>query len=106
VGDVWFYYGARFGEFENSEEFLASEVEARPASGASYLALGDHYRDTKVYARAIEEYNHALQIDPALAEAHNRLAEIYSAQGKPNEATAHLRQALQLWAVVQNQTRP
>ncbi|HYP06633.1 MAG TPA: tetratricopeptide repeat protein [Bryobacteraceae bacterium] len=106
VGDVWFYYGARYGEFANSEEFLASELEGRPASADSYLSVGDHYRDAKNYARALEEYNHALQINPRSPHAHNRLAEIYIEQNKPAEAQQHLRQAIQLWSELQDARVP
>jgi tetratricopeptide (TPR) repeat protein len=106
VGDVWFYYGARYGEFTNSEEFLASELEGRPASALSYLSVGDYYRDSKAPAKALEEYNHALQLDSRSAEAHNRMAEVLALQNKPADAREHLRQALQLWSELQDQRVP
>ena len=106
VGDVWFDYGSRYGEFVNSEEFLASEIEGRPASAASFLALGDHHLRAKALPRALEEYTHALQMNPKSAEAHNSIAEVYTGQNKPAEARDHLRQALQLWLELQDQRVP
>ena len=106
VGDTWFYYGARYGEFVDSEDFLASEVEGRPASANSYLALGDHHRDAASPAKALEEYGRALQLDPKSAEVHNRMAEVYAAQNKKAEAQEHWRKALGLWAEMQDRRVP
>jgi len=105
-GDVWFYYGARFGEFTGSEDFLASELEGRPASAASFINLGNHYSNSKEPAKALEEYTRALQLDPNSAETHNRMAEIYASQNKAAEAQEHWRQALRLWNEIQNRRVP
>jgi cellulose synthase operon protein C len=102
VGDTWFYYGSRYGEFTNSEDFLSSEVEGRPASANSYMALGDYYSDAKSSTRAMEEYGRALQLDPKSAGVHNRIANVYASQKKMAEAQAHWRQALSLWSEMQD----
>ena len=60
----------------------------------------------KALAKALDEYAHALQMNPKSAEAHNRMAEVYAAQNKPGEAREHLRQALQLWSQLQDQRVP
>lgn len=102
VGDVWFYYGARYGEFTNSEEYLASEMEGRPASANSYVALGDYYRARKEDSKALEEYGRALQLDPSAAAVHNVIAEIYAAQKKSDQALRHWREAIRLWTEAQD----
>lgn len=105
-GDVWFYYGARFGEFTNSEDYLASELEGRPASAEPYVRLGDYYRDAKAPVKALEEYARALQIDPSSAETHNRIAAILVSQNRLAEAQSHWQEALRLWAELQDRRVP
>ena len=48
------------------------------------------------WARAIEEEQKALELDPNLASAHEMLAHIFSSLGKHEEALAEARQANQL----------
>ena len=106
VGDVWFYYGARYGEYTNSEDYLASELEARPASASPYVALGDYYRENNADGKALEEYARALQLDPSSADIHSSMAEIYSAQKKADQAMQHWREAIRLWSEAQDRRVP
>jgi tetratricopeptide (TPR) repeat protein len=106
VGDTWFYYGARYGEFTNSEDYLSAELEGRPASASPYVALGDYYRSMKADSKALDEYARALQLDPGAADVHNSIAEIYAAQKKPDQALEHWRHAIRIWAALQERRVP
>ena len=101
VGDVWFYYGARYGEFTNSEDYLASELEGRPASASPYATLGDYYRESKADEKALDEYSRALQLDPSAADVHNSMAEIYAAQKKHGRRRWNIgAKRLRLWSEI------
>src|SRR5262249_16191898 len=64
AGNVWFYYGARYGEYlsvtklGSAEDFLAAELEQSPGTASAYFALAEYYADSGDIPRAITEYNH------------------------------------------------
>jgi hypothetical protein len=66
AGDIWFYYGARYGEYlsatkqEGPEGFLPAALEQSPASSDAYLALADYYAESGDFRAAIGDYNHTL----------------------------------------------
>jgi predicted Zn-dependent protease len=83
AGDIWFYYGSRYGEYlaatkhPGSEDFLPAELEHTPASGDPHLSLGDYYLDQGNNRSAIEQYNYALELSPASTAVHDKLAIAY-----------------------------
>jgi len=94
AGDVWFYYGSRYGEYlrDTSQggpaDFLPSELEHSPASVDGYLSLGDYYLDQSEARKAIEEYGYVLELFPGRIDVHDKLALAYYKDRNRAEAIA------------------
>ena len=94
AGDVWFYYGARYGEYLADmkqgapEDFLPAELEHRPASSSGYETLADFYMSNGDARSAIADYNHTLELSPGLAGVHDRLALAYFKDGNKEQSIA------------------
>jgi cellulose synthase operon protein C len=94
AGDIWFYYGSRYGEYlrhtkqSTPEDFLPSELEHSPASVDGYLSLGDYYLEQSDTRRAIEQYGYVLELAPARVDVHDKLALAYSKDKNRTEAIA------------------
>lgn len=94
AGDIWYYYGGRYGEYlgaskqDNPEDFLPATLEQSPASAQGYLALGDYYAEIGDTRAAIADYNHTLELQPGRADIHDHLAMVYFKQGARSEALA------------------
>jgi predicted Zn-dependent protease len=99
VGDLWSYYGSRYGEFldnqklTNASDYLPAGVEQSPASFNRYASLADYYCETGNLRAAIENYQYALQLSPARPDLHDRLAVAYSKDGRTSEAIAEWKRA-------------
>ena len=100
AGDLWFYYGSRYGEYLNSasqqtaEDYLPAMVETAPGRSSAYFTLADYYREGREMEAALREYRHTLELNPADAGAHRRMAEILWDQGRTDEAVSHWETAL------------
>jgi Tfp pilus assembly protein PilF len=111
AGDLWFYYGSRYGEYlavtkqPNADDYLPAALEGTPANGSAYFELAEYYRESGAPDRALEDYDHALQFNANRGDVHSRIAEILWSQGKRDEAKAHWKQAFQMFAVQQDQRR-
>lgn len=94
AGDIWYYYGGRYGEYlgstpqNDAEDFLPAVLEQSPASASAYLALGDYYAESGQTRAAIAEFNRTLELQPGRADIHDRLAVAYFKQGARAEAIA------------------
>jgi predicted Zn-dependent protease len=94
AGDIWYYYGSRYGEYlgatkqDNPEEFLPAALEQSPASVSGYLELADYYAENGDTRAAIADYNHTLELAPGRADIHDRLAVAFYKQGARGEAVA------------------
>jgi tetratricopeptide (TPR) repeat protein len=94
AGGIWFYYGSRYGEYLGSTEqgdaeaFLPAAVEESPATAANYLTLADYYMGVGDTKRAIEEYEHTLDLAPGHADVYDDLALAYYKQGDRAAALA------------------
>jgi predicted Zn-dependent protease len=94
AGDVWFYYGSRYGEYLADmkqgapEDFLPAELEHSPASSSGYETLADFYMSNGDARSAIADYHHTLEISPGLAGVHDRLALAYLKDGNKAQAIA------------------
>ena len=94
AGDVWFYYGSRYGEYLGDlkrgtpEDYLPAGLEQSPATWAGYEGLADYYAESGDARSAIEDYQHALELSPGQAAIHDRLALAYYKDGKRAEALA------------------
>jgi predicted negative regulator of RcsB-dependent stress response len=92
AGNVWFYYGARYGEYlsithsGNPEDYLPATLEGSPASSDAYFTLADYYRDAGQPDAALEDFAHALELNSKRGDAHDRRAQILWQQGKQEEA--------------------
>jgi Flp pilus assembly protein TadD len=107
VGDPWFYYGSRYGEYlaakgaPGGEDYLPAMLEGAPADAQHYSALADSYAERAITARALEQYAHALELDPNLGRAHDRSAVLLWSQGQRDRAIAEWRAALAAFGRVQ-----
>jgi len=94
AGGIWFYYGSRYGEYlggtkqGDAEDFLPGVVEESPATPANYLTLADYYMGAGDMKRAIEEYEHTLDLAPSRADVYDGLALAYYKQGDRAAALA------------------
>ena len=94
AGDVWYYYGSRYGEYladmkqGSPEDFLPAELEHSPASSSAYETLADFYMAKGDARSAIADYNHTLELSPGLAAVHDRLALAYYKADNKEQAIA------------------
>ncbi len=100
AGDIWFYYGSRYGEYlgvmkqGTPEDYLPALLEQSPATAAGYLALADYYFESGNSRVAISDYSHTLELTPGRADVLDRLALAYYKQGSRSEALAQWKLAL------------
>jgi Tfp pilus assembly protein PilF len=108
AGGIWYYYGARYGEYlaedrsAEADAWLPATVEAAPADAGAYFALGTWYEGAGGDARAIAEYEDALQLDANRGDAHNAIARILWREGRHDDAVARWKQALAAFDRSQN----
>jgi len=77
--------------------FVNSEIEVlKGLSGSSYFALGDSYRKTGQYDKAISEYQKGLRINPYYDKVYNNLAGIYLEKGQYDTAVNLLKKAIRI----------
>src|SRR5439155_1257924 len=106
AGDLWFYYGTRYGEFlrltgqGNPEDYLPAELEHTPGRAAAYFALAEYYETDKDLDKALADFANTLELDPLRGDAHDRMARILWRQGKPEDAKQHCKAALEAFARV------
>jgi Tfp pilus assembly protein PilF len=111
AGDVWFYYGSRYGEYLGTihqgspEDYLPAALEGAPARASAYTDLADYYRDARDPAHALEEYEHALELAPDRGDLHDRVALLLWDQGKHDAAAERWKTALQTFIRAQNAGR-
>ena len=102
AGNTWFYYGSRYGEWlgtahaGDSEDFLPAQLEESPGSASGYIAEAEYYVEAGKIDRAIEDYNRTLELAPARADIHDRIAVLYWRQQKRGEAMEEWKKALEL----------
>jgi tetratricopeptide (TPR) repeat protein len=93
-GDIWFYYGSRYGEYlgvtkqGTPDDYLPALLEQSTATSAGYLALADYYAESGDTRAAIGDYNHTLELTPGRVDVLDRLALAYYKQGSRSEALA------------------
>ncbi|HSA91682.1 MAG TPA: hypothetical protein VLE48_01615, partial [Terriglobales bacterium] len=108
AGDVWFYYGSRYGEYQwaarapDAEDYLPAMLEGTPANTDAYLTIAGFYRDTQQWERALADYDHALELSPRRGEAHLEAARILWQRDRGAAALERLRAALLAFDEQQN----
>lgn len=96
---AWLNLGRlQFETTDYPEALLSLEraVELEPDLAEAHLLLGEVYLQLKRGSQALTHFNRCLELDPEeMAEAHLRLAALYSAAGYRDRAVAELRLFLQ-----------
>jgi len=104
AGDVWFYYGSRYGEYlavtkqASSEDYLPAMLEATPGRSDAYFTLAEYYREGGEPDQALVDYGHALELNSRRGEARDRMAQILWKQGKHDDAIAQWKLALKAFS--------
>jgi tetratricopeptide (TPR) repeat protein len=107
AGNVWFYYGARYGEYlsrignASAADYLPSSVERSPGDPNAYLQLGDFYADSGQRAQALAQYDNVLQLDSDRGDAHDHAARALWSERKRADAIARWRAAIAAFERVQ-----
>ncbi len=102
AGNTWFCYGSRYGEWldvtrtGDPEDFLPAQLEQSPATASGYITVAEYYADSGKLDRAVEDYDHTLELAPARADIHDRVAVLYWRQQKRTEAVAEWKTAFEL----------
>jgi tetratricopeptide (TPR) repeat protein len=98
-GNDWFYYGSRYGDYQDTthkgdpEDYLPAILEQSPGAAASYLVTASYYADAKNLPLAAADYERSLELDPEQPGVRERLAMIFVAQGRSSEAIAEWKRA-------------
>ena len=101
AGDVWFYYGSRYGEYlamarrGDPEDWLPAQLEHTPGQSSAYSDSASYYEEIGDLTHAIEDYQHALELSPKKVDAHDSLANIYWMQKHKDQALSEWRLALE-----------
>jgi cellulose synthase operon protein C len=108
VGSVWFYYGARYGDYlasggsGDAEAWLPASLEGSPQNPGAYMTLGDSYAQRTETAKAITQFEHALELDPDRGDAEDHIARLLWSQGRRPEAIARWKSALAIFLRIQS----
>jgi len=104
AGDLWFYYGGRYGEYlaaikqAGSEDYLPAIVEATPGRSEAYFTLAE-------YSGSVSDYQNALELNPTRADVHDRLAVIASKQGRSTDAVREWKLAFASFSQMMDRSR-
>lgn len=104
AGDLWFYYGGRYGEYlaaikqAGSEDYLPAIVEATPGRSEAYFTLAE-------YSGSVADYRSALELNPGRADVHDRLAVIASKANRPDDAVREWKLALAAFSQMMDRSR-
>jgi hypothetical protein len=94
AGDVWFYYGSRYGEYldggnnPRAGDFLESELEHTPGNPDVYLRLADYSNEANRKDAALVDYQHSLDLRRDQPAVLDRIATIQWNAGRHPEAIA------------------
>lgn len=81
-----------------AEAAYVAYLDERPSSAYGWTRLGTVRLARDNAQGAIDAFREALRFYPSYPEAHLRLAQTFTKQGKPDAARTHLDQALAAWA--------
>jgi tetratricopeptide (TPR) repeat protein len=80
------------------ESLLTKSIELDPTLAEAQLQLGNFYSDQSKYAEAISHYQHAIELNSDLADAHYRLGQAYVRTNEKDRAQQELQLYQQLRA--------
>jgi cellulose synthase operon protein C len=102
AGDIWFYYGGRYGEYlgsvikqANAEDFLPAMLERSPSAASGYFDLAEYYADNGELPRSIAEYERALELAPGMVAARDRYAVMLWRSSRRADAIAQWKRVYQ-----------
>lgn len=104
AGEVWFYYGSRYGEFldavkdRDADDFLPSGLEHAPENPQAYVQLADYSAQMGRADAALADYQHALELKPDQPAVWNRIATVDWQQGRKADALSAWNSAIRLLA--------
>jgi tetratricopeptide (TPR) repeat protein len=107
AGSVWFYYGARYGDYlslagsSEASAWLPARVEAAPGNPDAYIALGETYAASGQVSNAIAQFEYAIELDPDRGDAQSLIARMLWQQGRRPEAIARWKSALAVFLNIQ-----
>lgn len=84
------------GWMEKARAACDQAVANSPRLAEGYTCLGNVYRTTGEYERAIAQFQNATALDPTSDETFRGLADVYQKLNKPGEAEATFRKAISL----------
>ena len=94
AGEVWFYYGSRYGEYLDEEKdaqaegYLEAELEHTPQSANAYVQLADYSAGVGRADYALADYQHSLELRSNQPAVLNSIANIEWKQGRQADALA------------------
>jgi tetratricopeptide (TPR) repeat protein len=94
AGEVWFYYGSRYGEYIDEEKdaqaegYLEAELEHTPESASAYTQLADYSAQAGRADYALADYQHSLELKSDQPAVLNSIANLEWKQGHQAEALA------------------
>ena len=94
AGEVWFYYGSRYGEYldeekdAHAESYLDSELEHTPESADVFAELADYSAEAGRADAALVDYNHSLDLKGDQPDVLDSMAAIEWKQGRQADAIA------------------
>ena len=100
AGEVWFYYGSRYGEYldgnkdAGAEDYLESELEHTPESPDAYRSLADYSARAGRTDAALGDYQRALELRPDQPLVFLSIAAVDWDSGRHADAIAAWNEAL------------
>ncbi len=100
AGNIWYYYGSRYGEYLGAthqgdpEDYLPAVLEQSPGSSGAYLITAEYYANAGEAARAVADYQHSLELNADQANVRDRVALLYWKSGQRQQAIAEWKKAL------------
>ena len=94
AGEVWFYYGSRYGEYLDEEKdsqaegYLEAELEHTPEIANAYTLLADYSAEAGRAEAALADYRHSLELNRDQPAVLDSMAAVEWKQGRQGEALA------------------
>ena len=94
AGEVWFYYGSRYGEYLDAEKdaqaegYLEAELEHTPESANAYTQLADYSAQAGRAEYALADYQHSLDLKSDQPAVLDSIANLEWKQGRQADALA------------------
>ncbi|MDP1845623.1 MAG: tetratricopeptide repeat protein [Candidatus Moranbacteria bacterium] len=97
---------SRNQDWKSEDTLWIATAQVAPSGQQIHNNLGDVYARQKDYAKAIEEFQKAIDINPNYADAYHNLGNTYQTIGENDKAVEYFQKALelnpQLWQSYQN----